>query len=144
MIDYWEAIGRLAYDPELADGFLEVLPPAGEFPIVHVKRPEGECTGVGIPKEVYEAVQGYLEPYLAEGYLSLTAAGELAWAFSYKEVRKFTKAMNRLMKGARQRDADQHCSDDLTDRSNRFPVHSRTPIVRLTSIRPQKSAIKGR
>src|SRR5258705_501819 len=32
-----------------------------------------------------------------------------------------------------QRDADQHCSDDLTDRSNRFPVHLRTPIGRLTS-----------
>lgn len=31
-----------------------------------------------------------------------------------------------------QRDADQHCSDDLTDRSNRFPVHLRTLIVRLT------------
>src|SRR6478672_1624004 len=39
-----------------------------------------------------------------------------------------------------QRDTDQHCSDDLTDRSNRFPVHLHTPIIRLTRHKISDSA----
>jgi len=102
MIDYWEAIGRLACDVELAKGFLKVLPKK-KLRSETVKRPEGPCTGVVIPGAAYQAVQRYLEPHLAEGYLSLTAAGELIWAFSYPEIRRFTLQVNRITANARPR-----------------------------------------
>ena len=103
MIDYWEALGRLAFDAELTEGFLRVLPPAGLFPLVTATRDEHQCTGVDIPGKFYDDVQRYLEPVLTEHYLSLTGAGELIWAFSYENVREFARALNKIVAKARPR-----------------------------------------
>ena len=96
MIDFWEAIGRLASDKKLAEGFAALLPPPGPFRYVELKRSvyinneqyQYPCTGVDIPEELYLNVQKYLEPVLAERYLSLMAAGELIMAFSYPQLRE--------------------------------------------------------
>ncbi len=97
MIDYWEAIGRLASDKKLADGLEKILPAPGEYPYSPTIRENQVFGGLDIPKHLYDAVQAYLEPVLSQQYLSLTAAGELLWAYSYKEVRNFIGVLNGIL-----------------------------------------------
>jgi len=105
MIDFWEALGRLAYDQELFNKFQEVLgqPPAsGYLPMKDLmtekKLPaDGKtaspstlritATVLEIPREDYEKVQNFLRPILTEHYVSLFVAGELIWTFSRQDIR---------------------------------------------------------
>lgn len=89
MIDYWEAIGRLACDGELAKGLMGILPKAKPFPWVETIRDGYKTFGIDIPLDLYSKVQNYLEPHLSEQWMSVNSAGELIWACSYPGVRKF-------------------------------------------------------
>lgn len=97
MIDYWEAIGRLAYDNALAKGFEQIVPPPGEYPYLPTIKENQVFGGLAIPESLYAAAQGYLEPVLSQQYLSLTATGELLWAYSYKQVRDFIGVLHGIL-----------------------------------------------
>jgi hypothetical protein len=95
MIDFWEAIGRLATYKDLNNEFLKVLPPVGVIPQVSAKTYDSTGVGLDIPQAQYEAIQTFFAPILSENYLSLMAAGELIWTYSYQKSRD---AMNELIK----------------------------------------------
>jgi hypothetical protein len=99
VIDYWESIGRLAYYPELYAKFEEVLPAAGQIPNVAAQANNSKATATGlfIPDSQYKDVQDFLSPVLTEGFLSLMAAGELIWTFSFRESRAAFKQLQDLI-----------------------------------------------
>src|SRR5579871_6337459 len=90
MIDYWEALGRLAYDKGLFDQFKEVLgPPNPQYlPSETVTVKTVTATVLNIPEDAYKSVQRFLTPILTEQYVSVFVAGELIWTFSQEKYRK--------------------------------------------------------
>jgi len=108
MIDYWEALGRLAYEKGLYAEFEKVLlyefkrafPPNGTIPWVNVTKKDITETGLDIPKHVYQRVQQFLGPILAEQHVSVFVAGELIWTFSGERARKGFEEMNAIVSQA--------------------------------------------
>jgi hypothetical protein len=101
MIDYWEAIGRLATYKELNDEFLKILPPVGGIPTKNAAGGGEYSAGCGldIPEQQYNAVQDFFRPVLTEQYLSLMSAGELIWTYSFPRSRGgMTKLEDRIAK----------------------------------------------
>src|SRR5579885_2168355 len=94
MIDFWEALGRLAYDQELFDQFQTLLgqplPDGAYLPSekLTTKKEHITATVLRIPRESYEKVQDFMRPILTEHYVSLFVAGELIWTFSRKGIRE--------------------------------------------------------
>jgi hypothetical protein len=90
MIDYWEALGRLACDKGLFDQFKEVLgPPSPQYlPSETVTVNHVTATVLKLPEDAYKSVQGFLSPILTEHYVSVFVAGELIWTFSQDKSRK--------------------------------------------------------
>lgn len=88
MIDYWEAVGRLATYKTLNDRLVKVLPPPGAMSPVSVPFQGGTAAGFDIPQTQYDAVQQFLNPVLTEGYLSLMSAGEIIWTYSFQQSRE--------------------------------------------------------
>lgn len=90
MIDYWEAIGRLAYDEDLFSKFQKVLPSPEniQWETVTATAIKASSTCLNIPERQYKAVQAFLSPILTEQYLSLFAAGELIWTFNTEKSRE--------------------------------------------------------
>jgi hypothetical protein len=86
MIDYWEAIGRLAYDEKLFAEFEKILPtkPIKWITVAGVKI---TSTSLVITEGVYRDLQAFLRQILTEQYVSLFAAGELVWTFSQTATR---------------------------------------------------------
>ncbi len=113
MIDFWEAIGRLATYKDLNEKFLRVLPPVGriEPARVHSKTLDISGLGLDIPGKQYQAVQDFFHPILAENFLSLASAGELLWTYNFNESRE---AMNQLI------DLTRRATPDLFDPSSRY------------------------
>src|SRR5213596_1979044 len=84
-------------------------------------------------RKFVEARLGFYEQRLEIGVGSPNLHGGTHQSADGQERGRFQRrcVLSELNCKVDQRDADQHCSDDLTDRSNRFPVHLRAPIVRL-------------
>lgn len=97
MIDFWEAIGRIATYEDLNSQFLELMPQAMQIPHVttRAKKFGSVSVGLDIPGEQYEKVQNFFAPILTENYLSLMSAGELIFTYSFQESRD---AMQDLLK----------------------------------------------
>ena len=96
MIDFWEAIGRLATYKRLNEEFLRVLPPveAVSSEMVYSERLDATGVGANIPEENYKEVQDFFDQILTENFLSLMSAGELIWSYNYQESRD---AMNTII-----------------------------------------------
>jgi len=100
MIDYWEAIGRLAYYKDLNDEFEKILPAAGLIPRVTAQVRGDTETALDIPAGEYEAVQDFFDPILTEPFLSLMSAGELIWTYSFQESRDAIKRLEAIVSQA--------------------------------------------
>ena len=87
MIDFWEALGRLAYDKDLFDKFQEKLGPPTRLRSERVTENKVTATVLNISEKAYEAVQDFFGPILAEQFVSLFVAGELIWTFSWETTR---------------------------------------------------------
>jgi hypothetical protein len=99
MIEYWEALGRLAYEKELFDEFKRALGPPVEVPWITVSVGKYPCSGFDIAEAEYKKAQRFLAPILTEGFLSLMAAGELIWMFSTESVRAAFDHVNGIVSG---------------------------------------------
>lgn len=94
MIDFWEAIGRLATYERLNSKFVAILPPPAMIQAVEgYVAFNSQAPGLNIPPDQYQRVQDFFEPLLTENYLSLMAAGELIWAYSFEKSREAMKKL---------------------------------------------------
>ncbi len=99
MIDYWEALGRLATDAELHKNF-EALKANQQAPqIVTIHPNEGISTsrGLNIPGQSYTDVQGFFSGVLTEQVMSVMSAGELIWTYSFDKTRTAISNINQFM-----------------------------------------------
>jgi hypothetical protein len=113
MTDYWEAIGRLAYEAKLFAEFENSLPkaesieyetidaPAWAADAVRAETPPPTYTGLKLSPTQLEGIQKFLKSYLTEQRLSLFSAGELLWTFNHKDSRTaFLKVQAAIAKAA--------------------------------------------
>jgi hypothetical protein len=98
MIDFWEALGRMANDRRVCDAFIDslVLPRTIERETVKDKR--GDRTGLNIPDGHYVGIQGFWRTRLHQGVVSIMAAGELDWTFSFGKPRDEIKKICEIVK----------------------------------------------
>jgi len=88
MIDYWEAIGRLATYKDLSAALLEILPYVEPLSPVFVNVDDTHtAAGFQIPESQYKDVQKFFNPVLAEGCMSLMAAGEIIRTYAFQSSR---------------------------------------------------------
>ena len=88
MIDYWEAIGRLATYKDLNAALLEILPYVEPLSPVFVNVDDTHtAAGFQIPESQYKDVQKFFNPVLAEGCMSLMAAGEIIRTYAFQSSR---------------------------------------------------------
>jgi hypothetical protein len=101
MIDYWEAIGRLASNAQLNNQFQNMAACTKPRKAALVYGKDGSVAGNGldIAKTDFDEVQGFIGKVLTEKTLSLIGAGELMWDFSFPQSRSAMVDVNGVIAG---------------------------------------------
>jgi hypothetical protein len=98
MTDFWEAIGRMAYDGNLQRDFYATQPNPPQ-PVPTTKAANGN-TALDIKGEDYQRTQEFFENVLTQRLLSLMAAGELIRAASFADSRTALAKIPAIISGA--------------------------------------------
>jgi hypothetical protein len=101
MIDYWEAIGRLASNAQLNNQFqsMNACTKTRTAALVYAKDGSVAGNGLDIDKTDFDQVQGFIGGVLTEKSLSLIGAGELMWDFSFPQSRTAMVNLNGVISG---------------------------------------------
>ena len=97
MIDFWEAIGRLACDSKLQGDFYTTQP--DPHPVPTTKAANGNIA-LDIEGVAYQKTQDFFEGVLTQGLLSLMSAGELIRAASFADSRAALAKMPAIISSA--------------------------------------------
>src|SRR6266853_6953225 len=124
----FEALGQLAVDET------QMALDDDRFDPAKCHHHQESKSGSFVTRKFVEARLGFYEQRREIGVGSPDLHGGTHQSADGQERGRFQRrcVLSELNCKVDQRNADQYCSEDLTDRSNRFPVHLRTQIVRLT------------